>query len=39
MMVFIGILTATLVYLWRIGALEWGAFTKHSTEYRVQSTK
>jgi NADH-quinone oxidoreductase subunit A len=25
MMVFIGILTATLIYLWRIGALEWGS--------------
>jgi len=25
MLVFIGILTATLVYLWRIGALEWGS--------------
>ena len=39
MMVFIGILTATLVYLWRVGALEWGAFTKHRTEYRIRSTK
>jgi len=28
MMVFIGILTATLVYLWRINALEWGSFVK-----------
>ncbi len=39
MMVFIGVLTATIVYLWRIKALEWGSFTKHSTEYKVQSTK
>jgi NADH-quinone oxidoreductase subunit A len=39
MMVFIGILTATLVYLWRIGALEWSSFTKLSTEYKVRSTK
>jgi NADH-quinone oxidoreductase subunit A len=28
MMVFIGILTATLAYLWRIGALEWGSPVK-----------
>jgi NADH-quinone oxidoreductase subunit A len=39
MMVFIGILTATLVYLWRIGALEWSSFTKLGTEYKVRSTK
>lgn len=39
MMVFIGILTATLAYLWRIGALEWGAFSKNSTQYKVRSTK
>jgi NADH-quinone oxidoreductase subunit A len=32
MMVFIGILTATLVYLWRIKALEWGAFVKTSSK-------
>jgi NADH-quinone oxidoreductase subunit A len=31
MMVFIGILIATLVYLWRIKALEWGAFVKTSS--------
>ena len=28
MMIFIGILVATLVYLWRVKALEWGAFVK-----------
>ena len=28
MMIFIGILTASLVYLWRLGALEWRAFGK-----------
>jgi len=39
MMVFIGILVATLVYLWRIGALEWSAFIKHSSKFRVQSSK
>jgi NADH-quinone oxidoreductase subunit A len=40
MLVFIGVLAAALVYLWRLGALEWGAFVKkHSTEYKIQSTK
>lgn len=44
MAVFIGVLSATLVYLWRIGALNWSAFTKSSTdktgaEYRAQRTK
>ena len=28
MLVFIGILAAALAYLWRLGALEWGAFTR-----------
>jgi NADH-quinone oxidoreductase subunit A len=37
MLIFIGILAAALVYIWRLGALEWGAFIKHSTEYRVRS--
>ena len=32
MMVFIGILVATLVYLWKIGALEWSAFIKTRSE-------
>ena len=39
MMVFIGILTATLVYLWRINALEWGSFTKTSSKFKVQNSK
>jgi len=39
MAVFIGVLTATLVYLWRIGALEWGAFSKTSSKFNVQSSK
>ena len=39
MMIFIGVLTATLVYLWRVNALEWGTLVKNSTKYRVQSTK
>jgi len=28
MMIFIGVLTAALVYLWKLGALEWGSFVK-----------
>lgn len=28
MLVFIGVLAAALVYLWRIGALEWGSFIR-----------
>jgi NADH-quinone oxidoreductase subunit A len=39
MAIFIGILAAALIYIWKIGALEWGAFVKGSTEYKVQSTK
>ncbi len=30
MLVFIGILVAALVYVWKIGALEWGTFAKSS---------
>jgi len=39
MLLFIGVLAAALVYLWKLGALEWGAFIKQSTQYKVQSTK
>lgn len=28
MTIFIGVLTAALIYLWKLGALEWGAFVK-----------
>src|SRR5574341_565828 len=35
MMIFIGILAVALVYLWRLKALEWGAFVKSSSESRV----
>ncbi len=28
MLIFIGVLAAALIYLWRLGALEWGAFVK-----------
>jgi len=39
MLVFIGVLTATLVYLWRIGALEWGTFAKSISKFKDQSSK
>jgi NADH-quinone oxidoreductase subunit A len=39
MLTFIGVLFAALVYLWKLGALEWGAFIKKSTKYTVQSSK
>jgi NADH-quinone oxidoreductase subunit A len=39
MLIFIGILTAALVYIWKLGALEWGTFMKSSSEFKVQSSK
>ncbi len=39
MLIFIGILAAALIYLWKLGALEWGAFVKHQAGYKVPSTK
>jgi NADH-quinone oxidoreductase subunit A len=39
MLIFIGILAAALVYVWRLGALEWGAFVKTSSKFTVQSSK
>jgi len=39
MLVFIGVLAAALVYLWRLGALEWGRSDKASSKFRVQSKK
>ncbi len=35
MALFIGVLAAALVYLWRLGALEWGGFIKSSTKSDV----
>jgi NADH-quinone oxidoreductase subunit A len=32
MLIFIGVLTAALVYIWKIGALEWGSFAKTSSK-------
>ncbi len=34
MLVFIGVLTAALVYLWKLGALEWGGFVKTSAKLK-----
>ncbi len=31
MLIFIGVLAAALVYLWKLGALEWGGFVKSSS--------
>jgi NADH-quinone oxidoreductase subunit A len=28
--IFVGVLIATLVYLWRLGALDWGEIRRHS---------
>jgi NADH-quinone oxidoreductase subunit A len=39
MLIFIGVLFAALVYLWKLGALEWGAFVKSSSESGVRSSK
>jgi NADH-quinone oxidoreductase subunit A len=39
MLIFIGILAAALVYIWRLGALEWGSFTKTSSKFKAQSSK
>ena len=39
MLLFIGVLSAALVYLWKLGALEWGAFVKISSKLKMQSSK
>src|SRR6266540_2573077 len=36
MLIFIGVLTAALIYVWRLGALEWGAFVKTGSKITVQ---
>jgi NADH-quinone oxidoreductase subunit A len=35
MLIFISILTAALVYIWKLGALEWGSFIKTSSKFNV----
>jgi NADH-quinone oxidoreductase subunit A len=39
MMIFIGVLAAALVYIWKLGALEWGSFTKAGSKFTVRSSK
>ena len=39
MLLFTGVLAAALVYLWKLGALEWGAFVKTSSKFKVQSSR
>ena len=35
MLIFIGVLTGALVYIWKLGALEWGAFIKTSSRLKT----
>jgi len=35
MMLFVGILAAALVYLWRLGALEWGGLTRKESAFKT----
>ena len=37
MLIFIGILATALAYIWKLGALEWGAFIKSSSEFTLHS--
>lgn len=37
MLLFIGILAAALVYLWRLKALEWGTFVKASYKQKTRN--
>ncbi len=39
MLTFIGILAVALLYIWKLGALEWGAFVKSSSKFTVPSSK
>ena len=32
MLIFIAVLAAALVYIWKLGALEWGSFTKTTSK-------
>ena len=35
MLIFIGILAVALIYLWKLGALEWGSFVKSSSKFKA----
>lgn len=37
--VFISVLAAALVYLWRLGALDWGRIDKASSKFKAHSLK
>lgn len=39
MLIFIGIMVAALVYVWKLGALEWVEFVRASSKPRIQSPK
>ena len=39
MLIFIAVLATALVYIWKLGALEWGSFVKTSSKFKVQSSK
>jgi NADH-quinone oxidoreductase subunit A len=39
MLIFIGILAAALIYLWRLNALEWGTFARTMSKFKAQQTK
>jgi len=39
MLIFIGILVASLVYVWRLGALEWGEFVRTRSKFKTQDSK
>jgi NADH-quinone oxidoreductase subunit A len=39
MLVFVGVLLAALVYLWRLGALDWGTVRRQRTEDGWQRTE
>ncbi len=39
MLIFIAVLAAALVYLWKLGALEWGGFVKSSSGRSVRSSE
>ncbi len=34
MLIFVGVLAAALVYLWKLGALEWGGFVKTVSQFK-----
>ncbi len=38
MLIFIGMLVAALVYLWRLGALEWATFIKGGARYGARNS-